>query len=414
MPREHIVVGLDIGTNTVYTVVAQKRDDVALPQIIGVGAAPSAGMRRGMVVDIEEVVKSIQRSVAEAERGSGISIGRIYISIGGSHIVCLPSRGVVAVSRADQEISPEDIDRVLAAAQAVSLPANREIVHIFPREYIVDGEGGIKDAVGMSGVRLESDTLIIAGSSPYIKTLQRCVEESGLEVAGLVLGSYAATRAVLTKRQKELGVVCIDIGGGTTGVTVFEEGDMLHTSVLPVGSSHITNDLAIGLRTSVDVAEQVKKEYGLALVKEVSKRDVVDLAKIDPSEEGTVLRRDVVEIIEARLSEIFDLTNKELRKIGKEAFLPGGVVLVGGGAKVPHILDLAKERMRLPVQIGFPREVEGIVDSVDDPAYATALGLIFWGYDLEEYGGGGVHIPGFSSLNNTVGTMRKWMRTFLP
>ena len=188
---------------------------------------------------------------------------------------------------------------------------------------------------------------------------------------------------------------------------------MLHTAVLPVGSGHITNDLAIGLRTSVEVAEQLKREYGLALAKEASKRDVIDLAKIDPSEEATVFRKEVAEIIEARLGEIFDLSNKELRKIGREAFLPGGVVLIGGGSKIPHIVDLAKERMRLPVQIGFPREIEGIIDSVDDPAYATALGLMFCGFDMEEYGGG-VHIPGFSSLNNTVGVVRKWMRTFLP
>lgn len=413
MPRDHIVVGLDIGTSTVYTVVGQRRDDVAIPQIIGVGAAPSTGIRRGMVVDIEEVVKNIQRSLAEASRGAGVAIERAYIGVGGTHITCLPSRGVIAVSRADQEISPEDIDRVLEAAQAISLPANKEIVHIFPREYIVDGEGGIKDAVGMRGVRLETDTLIVAGSTPHIKTLQRCVEESNLEIAGLAVNPYAATKAVLSKRQRELGVVCLDIGGGTTGVTVFEEGDMLHTIVLPIGSGHITNDLAIGLRTSVEVAEQIKKEYGLALAKEASKRDVIDLAKIDPSEDGTVLRKDVAEIIEARLGEIFDLSNKELRKIGKEAFLPGGVVLVGGGAKIPHIIDLAKERMRLPVQIGFPREVEGIIDSVDDPAYATALGLMFWGFEIEGYGGG-VYIPGLSSFNNTVGSVRKWMRTFLP
>ncbi|MBI2463269.1 MAG: cell division protein FtsA [Candidatus Spechtbacteria bacterium] len=413
MPRDHIVAGLDIGTSMVYTIVAQKRHDVVIPQIIGVGAAPSAGMRRGTVVDADEVIKSIRHSAAEAQRVSGVAIERVYVGVGGTHISCIPSKGVVAVSRADQEISNEDVERVLAAAQAISLPSNREIVHVFPSEYIVDGEGGLHDAVGMNGVRLEVNTLIVGGSSPYIKILKRCTQEAGLEVAGMVLNSFASSKAVLSKRQKELGVVCIDIGGGTTSLVVFEEGDIVHTAVFPIGSMHITNDIAIGLRTSIDVAERVKKEYGLALVREASKKETIDLNKIDPQEEGTIMRRDVAEIVEARLGELFDFSNKELRKIGKEAFLPGGVVLVGGGAKVPLIIDLAKERMRLPVQIGFPREVEGIVDSVDDPAFATALGLVFWGLELEDENGG-IQRPQFSSLNGSVGKMRKWFRAFLP
>lgn len=410
--RDQIVTALDIGTSTVYTVIAHKRDGSSAPQIIGVGAVPSWGMRSGRVVDPAEVIKSIQHSIRGAERSAGVRAERVYVGVGGNHLHCMPTRGVVAVSRADQEISSEDIERVMAAAQTISFPPNRMMLHVFPREYIVDGEVGLRDVLGMTGVRLEVNALIVGAATPHLNALRHCIDELGIEVAGLVANPFAAAHAVLTKRQKELGVVCIDIGGGTTSLVVFEEGNMLHTAVLPVGSLHITNDLAIGLRTPVDTAEHIKKEYGLALAREAGKRDVVDLAKIDPEEERAVLRKDIADIMEARLAEIFDWANKELRKIGKEAFLPGGVVLVGGGAKIPHIVDLAKERMRLPVQIGFPREAEGIVDSIDDPAYATVAGILFWGFEMEGEGKGSM--PNFASFNNSVGKMKKWFRAFLP
>lgn len=412
MARDHVVVGLDIGTSTVYTVLGQKRDDMSTPKVLGVGVSVSSGMRRGVIVDSGEIITSIRESIQKAERSSGIEINRVYAGVGGGHVECMPSRGAVAVSRADQEISPEDITRVLNAAQAVSLPPNRELLDIIAKEYIVDKEGGINNAVGMHGVRLEVETILVGASTPHVKMLRQCIAEAGVEVAQLIPNAFASARSVLTKRQKELGVVCLDIGGGTTGLTVYEEGELLHTVVLPVGSMHITNDLAIGLRSSVEVAEHVKKEYGLALAREASKRDTVDLSAFDPNESGSVLRKDIANIVEARLVEIFDLANKELRKISKEAFLPAGVVLVGGGSKIPHIVDLCKECMRLPAQIGFPHEIDGVVESVDEPAFATALGLVFHGFDMEEAKGGSRH--GFSPVNNTVEKMQKWMRAFLP
>lgn len=407
-----IITGIDIGSHSIYTVVAQKKEDL-LPQIIGVGFSRSSGIRGGVIVDINEARTSIAESIRAAERIIGFKINKAFVSIGGSHVATHPSRGVIAVSRADGEISFEDVERVINAAQTFSMPNNREILHVIPREFIVDGEGGIKDPLGMRGVRLEANTLIISGASPYIKNLHRALGEVGIEAENIVLDTLASSRAVLTKRQKELGVVCIDIGGGTTGVTVHEEGDLLQSSILPVGGAHITNDLAIGLRVPVDIAESIKVEYGAAMTSEVSKRDLIDLSYIDPKESGTVLRKEVCEIIEARLSEIFDLANKELKKIGKEAFLPGGVVLIGGGAKTPHIVDLAKQKMRLPVQIGFPKEVEGIVDRVDDPVYSTALGLVFWG--LETRGDAqDSFMPSIPSLNNSVRVVRKWFKAFLP
>ncbi|MFY9457428.1 MAG: cell division protein FtsA [Candidatus Spechtbacterales bacterium] len=407
-----IITGIDIGSHSIYTLIAQKKEDL-LPQIIGVGTVRSFGIRNGVVVDVGEARASIAESIRAAERGAGAKISRALVSIGGSHIVAQASRGVIAVSRADGEISSDDIDRVISHAQTFSLPNNREILHVIPREFIVDGQGGIKDPLGMRGVRLEANTLVISGAMPYIKNLTKVFAELGVEVENIVLDTLASAKAVLTKRQKELGVVCLDIGGGTTGVTVYEEGDLVQTSIIPIGGSHITNDLAIGLRIPVDLAENIKFEYGAAETAEIGKRDIINLSNIDEQESGTVSRKELCEIMEARLSEIFDLANKELKKIGKEAYLPGGVVIIGGGAKIPHIVDLAKKKMRLPAQIGFPREIEGIVERVDDPVYSTALGLIFWG--MEERGNATEgFMPSIPSLNNSVKQMQKWFKAFVP
>lgn len=407
-----IITGIDIGSHNIYTLIAQKKEDL-LPQIIGVGSVRSNGVRSGVIVDTEDARASILESIRMAERGAGVKIAKTFISIGGSHISSQPGHGVIAVSRADGEISSDDINRVISAAQTFSFPKNREILHVVPREFVIDGEKGIKDPVGMRGVRLEVNTLIISGAIPYIKNLNSVFNEMGLEVEGIVLDTLASAKAVLTKRQKELGVVCIDIGGGTTGVTVYEAGDLIQTSILPIGGAHITNDLAIGLRIPVDTAENIKFEYGAAEIAEIGKRDMIDISCIDEKEKGTVSRKELCEIMEARLSEIFDLANKELKKIGKEAFLPGGVVLIGGGAKIPHIVDLAKRKMRLPAQIGFPREVEGVVERVDDPAYSTALGLIFWG--MEERGNiSQGFIPAIPSIDSSIRQMQKWFRAFLP
>jgi len=411
MPN-NIIVGIDIGSHSIYTVVARKKEDF-LPQVIGVGFSKSVGIRRGVVVDVGEAQSSIAESVRIAERVSGIKIDKAMVSIGGNHVSAVLSRGVIAVSRADGEISSDDIDRVISAAQTFSLPNNREILHVIPREFIIDGEGGINDPLGMKGVRLEVNSFIISGAAPYIKNLVRVINDVGIEVENIVLDTLASSKAVLTKRQKELGVVCLDIGGGTCGVTVYEEGDLLQTSVVPLGGMHITNDLAIGLRIPVEAAESIKLEYGGAVTSEIGKRDIIDLSYIDNMEKGTISRREVCEIMEARLSEILDLCNKELKKIGKDAFLPGGVMLVGGCSKIPHIVDLAKQRMRLPAQIGFPREMEGIVERVDDPAYATALGLVFWG--MEDRGDTREgFIPQIPSLNNSVKQIQRWFRAFLP
>lgn len=414
MSKSNIITGLDIGTTAVRTVIAQIKND-SKPQIIGVGEIPSFGLRRGAVVDIDETIKSIVKSIENAERTSGVSVNQAYVSIGGSHIFSRTSKGVVAISRADGEVSGEDVSRVINAASAVSLPPNREVVHIIPREFTIDSQQAIKDPLGMSGVRLEVDTLIVEGASPFIRNLNKCVREAGIEIKDLVLGPLAASRSVLDKRQKELGVMVLDIGGGTAGLSVFEEGDIIHSCVLPIGASHITNDIAIGLRTTIDLAERIKVEFGFAYSSEISKKDVINLAKIEKNEEGIVPRKHIAEIMEARCCEIFELANKELRKIDRQGLLPAGVVLVGGGAKIPGIVDLAKEQLHLPAQVGFPAGFGGIADKLEDPAYATVLGLILWGMDAEAGDSSrGISRPNIPSVANTVNKMKKWFRNFLP
>ncbi len=414
MAREEIIVGLDIGSSVIRVIVGQQSADESKPHIIGIGMAPSAGIRRGVVVDVEEAVGSISTALEKAERVTGIPIESAYVSIGGAHIESQLSRGVIAVSRADGEIGEDDVARVIEAAQAITLPTNYEILHVVPKTFIVDDQEGIKDPVGMSGVRLEVEAHIIQGASSFIKNLTKCIYRAGVDIDDLVLAPLAAAEAVLTRRQKELGVILIDVGAGTTGLTVYEEGDLVHTKVIPVGSEHITNDIAIGLRTSVDIAEKVKLEYGTALPASITDREEIDLGKIDQNEEQIVDRKEVANIIEARLAEIFSLVDKELKKVGKSGQLPAGAVLTGGGAKLPDIVDFAKEELRLPAQIGMPQEVPVTVEKIDDPAFATAVGLVLWGSGSEVKGGrfslGG--IP--SSVNDTVDKMKKWFKTFLP
>ncbi len=412
MPREKIIVGLDIGTCNIRAVVAQFKEGAA-PQVLGVGKAVSGGIRKGTVVDMQETVKNIKEAVQMAERISGNKIEDVFVNIGGSHISCRSSRGVIAVSRADGEISEEDKARAISAAKAVSVQPNREILHILPRRFIVDGQEAIKDPVGMQGVRLEVDALIVEGATPFIKNLIKCVHEADLEENGLLLSPLAGSRAVLNKRQKELGVLFLDLGGGTSGLAIFEEGDIMHCQILPVGSTHITNDIAIGLRISIDAAEKIKLEYGSALPNSVSKKEMIDLTKVGETE-GQVSRYQVAEIIEARVSEILDLVNKELKRIDRSGLLPAGVVLAGEGAKMTGLAELTKEKLKLPVQIGLPAGMEGISDQVSDPGFATVCGLIFSALTDEMKSEGEHSLADFLSIGQTINKTKKWLKGFMP
>ncbi len=413
-----IIVGIDVGTSATRIVIAQRSDKKDnKPIILGVGSVPSEGLRRGIVVDVEETVKSITESVRLAERTAGAPVENAFISIGGNHINSQFSKGVVIVSRVDGEISEEDVVRVIEAAQAVSLPNNREIIHAIPCSFSIDDQEKIKDPVGMSGTRLESEVLIVEGASPFVKNLSKCVHQSGIDVNEFVFSPLAAAKSVLNKKQKDLGVVAVDMGGGTTGISVFEDGSILRAAALPIGANHITNDIAIGLRVSVETAEKIKLEYGMALPEEVSKKDKINLAEVgDDEEEELVSRHYVAEIIKARLAEIFSMVDKELKSIDRSGMLPAGVVLTGGGSKLPGIIDVAKETLKLPVQIGFPIELSGVVDRVDDPSFATVIGLLMWEAD-EEGIFSDFHDRGILSrfkFKDAGDKIKKIFKTFLP
>ncbi len=412
MARLNIFTGIDVGSSQVRVVVAQKDAQSDQPTIIGIGVALMNGMQKGVITDVEEAAQSISQALDAAERVAGAPIERAYVSINGSHISSQNARGVIAVSRADGEITADDVARVINAAQAFSLPANREILHVLPQNYIVDGQEHIHDPVGMTGVRLEVEAHIIEGSAPFIKNLTKVVNQSGVHIEDFVFAPLAAAMAVLDKKQKELGVALVDLGGGTTSLAVYEEKTLLHTNVLPVGSSHITNDIAIGLRTSIEIAEQIKIEHGTALPEEVKANEMMVVG--EASEEESMSRKEMTEIISARLDELFAFVDKELKQIGRSGLLPAGVILTGGGAHLPGIVEVAKKKLRLPVRIGRPQTLVGVVDQTNDPSFAVVLGMIAWALEQEEhssYARRSLHLP---NISNSVQKMRDWMRTFLP
>lgn len=408
--QDNIYIGLDIGSTKVCCIVGLLEAEAVNPSIIGVGVAPAEGLRRGEVIDIEETVSSITAAVDEAERISGVPIDRATINIDGAHVLSQNSTGVIAVGRADQEISIEDVRRAEEAASAIQLPPNREIIQMFPRSFSLDGQTNIKDPVGMNGVRLEVETHIVTGATPAIKNLQRSVYQAGIDIEGQSLVALAAARAVLTKKQMELGSAVIDIGGGTTGIAIYEEGEILYSSVLPVGSGHITNDIAIGLRTDVEVAEKVKLKYVKAHPGRVASTEKLRIDELGGEGTGVISKRDLHDIVQARLEEIFHMVQQELRSVGKAGMLPGGVVLTGGGAKMPGIDEFAKDALKLPAIIGQPTGLTGLIDKVHDPAFAAPVGLM-----LENMHAG---VPSASPTNarigETVTRIRKTLRNLLP
>jgi len=404
--REKVTIGIDVGSSEVVVIVGHRGEDEIHPNIIGLGVQENSGLRKGVVTDVEETAAAITGALDKAERMAGVPIEGAYVSINGEHIQASNTKGLISV--AHHEIGGDDILRVIESAQTVALPANREIIHVIPRTFIVDGQDGIRDPIGMAGTRLEVDAHVVTGSTPFIRNLQKTVEQAGVSISNFVLAPLAASKAVLSKKQKELGVVVIDLGAGTTGLVVFDEGDICHSAILPIGSNHLTTDIAIGLRTSLDVAEKVKLEYGMASSVMLSDKDTVDLSRFDKSEDQVISRRYIAEIIEARLMEIFMMIKTELRKVGKDGMLPAGAVLVGGGAKLPGIVDFAKDHLCLPAQIGFPIELRGVVDRLDDPRFVTAIGLVLWGMDdTNNLPGSFVREPSFGGV---FARLRNWFK----
>ena len=370
-PTPHFV-GLDIGTSTVRCVIGMLNNDDAKISIIGHGSASNAGMRKGIVVHVDDVAEAIVQAITEAERVSGVRIDHATVNINGSHVSGINSKGVIAISAANREIIPEDRLRVEEAAMVVQLPPNREIIQVFAKNYSLDGQSNIKDPVGMHGVRLEVDTHIVTAATPNLRNLNMALEKAQVIPSRYTLSSLAAAEAVLTRQQKEAGTVLIDIGAGTTNIVVIEDGEVQHIAILPIGGIHVTNDLAIGLKTDLDVADAVKIEH--ASLETTNKKASVTVRANETN--YTFKNSDVVMIVEARIEELFEYIDKELRKIQRSRKLPGGAVLVGGTAKIPGMAEFAREKLQLPARMGKMLPMAGLVDTVDDPAFFTAAGLM--------------------------------------
>lgn len=394
------IVGLDIGSHSIKAAIAEikKGNKVSLIQTIKM---PSAGLRRGVVDDLAEATRAVNQVLVEVKKVSKSAIRNILLGVGSPDFKVQGSRGIVAVARADSEIYQDDIDRAVDASQALKLPLNRMIVHLVVKEFIVDDMVDVRDPLGMIGNRLEVNSLVIDAFAPHVKNLTKCVESAGGEISGLFFSPLAASRAILSKNQKELGVALIDIGFSKTSVSIYEENKLLHAAVFPVGSGNVTNDLAIGLKTTINTAENIKLSLGTAMAKEAPAREQVELIKFDPAAKGTISRRYLAEIIEVRLAEILEFVNNELKHIGKSSRLPGGVILVGGGSKLPGMVDLTKQELRMSAQIGVPNVSEfelGVSETIsnyEDPDLATALGLVISGVEGSTPTSGGKSGTGF-------------------
>ena len=379
MNKSKVITGIDIGTCKIVTVIAQVSEDSQKINVIGASSTLSKGLRKSQVVDIEEAMISITASVEAAERMAGVSVPSAFISVGGTHIQSQNSKGVVAVANPEHEIIAEDVTRVIEAARAVSLPSSKEIIHVIPRDFKVDSQEGIKDPLGMTGIRLEAEAHIITGSSTAMRNLAKCVNEIGVEINGLVFSGLAASESSLTETEKELGVCLVDIGGGTTNITIFTDSSLAYSSVLPVGAKNITNDLAIGLRVNLETAEKVK--IALSAKDGNDPKEEIDFKKFGIEEDiGKVSYKTLVEgIIKPRLNEIFSLVGEELTKSGWGGATPAGLVLCGGGAQTIGIIDACKRTLSLPVRVSSSNLLSGLVDEISGPAFSTSHGLIFYG-----------------------------------
>jgi len=373
--RGELVVGLDIGTTKICCIVGEAKETGL--DVIGIGQHPSRGLRKGVVINIEATVASIKRAVEEAELMAGCEIGAVFAGIAGGHIRGFNSQGVVAVK--DKEVRPSDVARVIDAARAINIPQDREILHVLPQDFIIDEQDGIKEPLGMSGVRLEAKVHIVTAAVSSAQNIVKCCGRTGLTVAGIVLEPLASAEAVLAEEEKELGVALVDVGGGTTDLAIFVNGAIQHTSVIPLGGNHLTNDIAVGLRTPMQEAERIKIQYGCAQVQMLDRDETIEVPSVGGRAPRVLSRRILCEIIEPRVEELFQLVHREIQKAGQEDLLASGVVLTGGSTQLQGMPELAEEVLGLPVRRGVPRNVGGLTDVVKSPAHATAVGLLHYG-----------------------------------
>lgn len=403
---DELVVGLDIGTTKVSAIVGVLAGEAV--DVVGIGTARSTGLRKGVVINIEETVRSIQQAVAEAERMSGARVSSVYTGISGGHIRGFNSHGIVAVS--DDEITHEDVARVIDAAKAVAIPLDREVLHILPQEYVIDDQDGIREPTGMHGVRLEARVHIVTAAASSARNVVRCANQAGLEVDAIVLQQLASAEATVTQDEKDLGVCLVDIGGGTADIAIFSDGAIVHTSVLPLGGNHVTNDIALGMRTPQKEAELLKRTHGCALTGLVDPKALIQVPSVGGRDPRPLSRQILCEIIEARVEEIFQLVKAEIRQTGYEDLLASGVVLTGGSSRLDGIEDVAEEILGLPIRRGAPSGVTGMAEEVDSPEFATGVGLVRYGASHMERRALRAHDSGI--FTRATDRVRHWLGGF--
>ncbi|HQR30136.1 MAG TPA: cell division protein FtsA [Anaeromyxobacteraceae bacterium] len=370
-----ILVGLDIGTTKICAIVGEVTDEGI--DIIGIGSHPSKGLRKGVVVNIDATVASIKRAIEEAEHMAGCEITTVYTGIAGGHVKAFPSHGVVAIK--EKEVRQSDVDRVIDQAKAVAIPLDREVIHVLPQEFLIDDQDGVKEPVGMCGVRLEAKALIVTGAVSSAQNIVKCAQRTGLNVADIVLQPLASSLATLSEDEKDLGVCLVDIGGGTTDIAIFANGAIRHTAVLALGGNHLTNDVAVGLRTPTHEAERIKKAYGCAMASMVDRSETIEVPSVGGGQPRVLSRQIVAEIVEPRVEEIFMLVQHEIQKAGLEEQIASGVVITGGSTLLSGMSEMAEEVLGVPVRRGLPKGIGGLVDVVKSPQFATAVGLVIYG-----------------------------------
>jgi cell division protein FtsA len=404
MAKSELIVGLDIGTTKICTVVGEAGAD-GIVDIIGIGTSPSTGLRKGVVVNIEQTVQSIKKALEEAELMAGCEIRAVYAGIAGSHIKGFNSHGVIAVKGG--EVTARDIERVIDAAKAVAIPLDREVIHILPQEYIVDDQTGIADPLGMAGVRLEVKVHIVTGAVTSAQNIVKSCHKSGLDVEDIVLEAFASSKAVLTDEEREIGVALVDIGGGTSDIAIFHGNSIKHTGVIALGGTNLTNDIAFGLRTPTQAAEKIKIKYGCALAELVKKDEIIEVPSVGGREPRKLTRQVLAEICEPRMEELLALVDQELIRSGYKKLIGAGVVLTGGASRIEGIQELAEQVFNLPTRTGSPAGVGGLRDVVDSPTYATAVGLLLYG--AEKHGRDSkIRIRDKNIFHSILARMKKW------
>lgn len=376
--EKNLIVGLDIGTSKVVAIVGEINESNQI-EVVGIGMHPSRGLKKGVVVNIESTVHSIQKAIEEAELMAGCDIHSVYAGIAGSHIRSLNSHGIVAIQ--DKEVSLNDVDRVIDAARAVAIPADQKILHILPQEFLIDSQEGIFDPIGMSGIRMEAKVHMVTGAESAAQNIIKCIQKCGLEVDDIVLEQLASSYAVLTEDEKELGSCLVDIGGGTTDIAVFQGGAIQHTAVIPIAGDQVTNDIAVSMRTPTQYAEDIKIKYACALSQLANPDETIEVPSVGDRPPRRLARQTLAEIVEPRFEELFSLIRNELRRSGFEESIPAGIVITGGSAKMEGAVELAEEVFHIPVRLGSPQNVEGLSDVVRNPIHATGVGLLLFGRD---------------------------------